>query len=234
MAPKPKPKPVAKRKPGVAKRKPAAKAKEERRPSARSKAKTAPAAKRKADKAAAAAKAAGATGSRLSAAKQQLRDSQIIARRAQGLSNAMIAAEVGITERSVERVLQTRRGVRSPLDDSPMQLLEELAVGFRLAIGDYQAMAVAWFDVNQAAALGALKAADETRVRLATMLADVGKLPTNLELFRSEMEMARIAAEMTRMMRAVAAGEIDASEAVEFYVSVTHQHEQKQLEAGTG
>lgn len=197
--------------------KPTKKARSPRRPSKRSKNSTAAATTKRANAAAAAAKKAGAKGSRLSAAKQQLRDSLIMARKAQGLSNRVIAAEAGVTERTVERILADRRGVGSPLDDAPGKLLDELATGFRLSIGDFEAMALAWFDSNQSAALGAKKAADETRARLATLMADVGKLPTNLELFRSEMQMQRIAEEMVNVMRAVAAGEKDASEAVDFF-----------------
>lgn len=206
-----------------------------RRPSRRSKQATDAEAKRIADAAAKAAKGAGATGRRLGSAKQQLRDSMIVARKAQGLSNAMIASEARVTERTVERVLADRRGVRSPLDESPMQLLEELAVGFRLAIGDYEAMALAWFETNQTAALGAKKAADETRIRLAAFLSDVGKLPSNLELFRSEAEMQRIAEEMVRTMQAVAAGEMDASEAVEVFrrLAARRAEQQAQLPAET-
>lgn len=198
-------------------KKPAARKPKAAKPKARSKASTKTATTKRANKAAAAAKRAGATGSRLSAAKQQLRDSMIVARKAQGLSNRVIAAEAGLTERTVERILADRRRVGSPLDDSPAQLLDELAVGFRLSIGDFEAMALAWFDTNQAAALGAKKAADESRARLATLMADVGKLPTDLELFRSEMQMQRIAEEMVGVMRAVDAGEMAPADAVEFF-----------------
>lgn len=187
------------------------------RTSTRSKAATAAAVKKRADTAKRAVEASGAKGARLPSAKLQLRDSLIMARVAQGLTYAVIAAEAGVSVRTVERVVKTRRGVRSPLEDAPMALLEDLATGFRLSIGDYEAMALAWYDTNHAASLGAKKAADETRARLATLLADVGKLPTNLELFRSEMAMQRIAEQMVAMMRAVAAGEKDASEAVDFF-----------------
>lgn len=187
------------------------------RTSTRSKAATAAAVKKQADAAKRSVESAGAKGARLPSAKLQLRDSLIMARVAQGLTYAVIAAEAGVSVRTVERVVKTRRGVRSPLEDAPMALLEDLATGFRLSIGDFEAMALAWFDTNQTASLGAKKAADETRARLATLLADVGKLPTNLELFRSEMAMQRIAEQMVAMMRAVAAGEKDASEAVEFF-----------------
>lgn len=175
------------------------------------------AAKKRADAAAARAKEEKATGRRLSAAKQQLRDSMIVARAAQGIGYEAIAAEADVTTRTVERVIAARRGVRSPLDDAPMQLLEELAVGLRLSIGDYEAMALAWFDCNQSASLGAKKAADETRARLATLMADVGKLPSNLELFRTEEKLRQIALRMVEVMRAVHVGEMSPEQAgVEF------------------
>jgi uncharacterized protein (DUF433 family) len=220
---------AAKRKP---KPRPKPKPKAARRISTRSKQATAKASAAVADEHAHIAKNAGATGPRLTAAKKQLRDSAIIARTAQGLSPSVIAAEFDVTVRTVERVLAEQRSLPSPLDDRPMKLLEDLARGYRLAIGDYEAMAVAWFEVNQSAALGAKKAADETRARLATLLGDVGKMPSNLELFRSEMEMQRIAEEMVRIMRAVAAGELDPSEAVEFFRGLVAAEQQRQLTAG--
>lgn len=218
-----------------AKKKPPAKRKAGTR-GARTAAKSAAASatKKNADAAAKRAKDAGAKGSgeRLSAAKKLLRNSAIMARKAQRVTNAAIAAEFDITERSVERIVADMRTVPSPLDELPMQILEELTTGLRISIGDYERMAFAWFDVNQSAALGAKKAADETRARLGALLAEVGKLPTNLELFRSEMEMQRIAEEMVGMMRAVAAGEKDAAEAVEFFRGLLDAREQRQLPAG--
>lgn len=173
--------------------------------------------KKKADAAAAKAKGAGATGPRLSAAKQALRDSMIVARAAQGMPYAVIAVEAGVGVRQVERVVAGRRGIRSPLEDSPMDLLDELAVGYRLSIGDFEAMALAWFESNQSASLGAKKAADETRARLAALLEVVGKLPEDLELFRSEVQMQRIAETMAQTMRAVADGGLEAAAAVEVF-----------------
>lgn len=225
-----KPKPAAK---APAKKRAAKAAPKTRRVSTRAKQATAGATKARGDAAAARAKAAGATkAGRLPAVKTQLRNSMILARKAQGLSNVVIAAEAGVTERTIERILAEARRMRSPLEDSPMELLEELARGFRLAIGDYEAMALGWFDTNQSASLGAKKAADETRIRLATLLHDLGKLPENLETFRSEMEMQRIAQEMVTMMRAVAAGERDAAEAVEFFRGLLGQRDQAVLPAG--
>lgn len=209
-------------------------AKGSRTPARRAKKTVSAAAKKKADAAAQRAKAAGATGRRLSAAKAQLRDSMIVARKAQGMGNDAIAAEAGVTTRTVERVLAERRGVQSPLDQPSMDLLEDIATGLKLSIGDYEAMAVAWFDSNQSASLGAKKAADEARARLATLMAEVGKLPSNLELFRTEAALRQIAERMVEVMRAVEAGEMSAEEAAVEFGQLLTGAERRQLEAGAG
>lgn len=190
---------------------------------AKAKAAQAKAGKSKADRAAARAKAAGATGARLPAAKIALRDSMIIARAAQGMPYASIAAEAGVTTRTIERVVRTSRGIRSPLMDTPMELLDELAVGFRLSIGDYEAMASAFVEHNPAVALGAKKAADETRARLQVLMTDVGKLPKDLENFRGQAELERVAKAMAAMMRRVEAGDITVQEAIAFFGSLGPQ-----------
>jgi hypothetical protein len=45
----------------------------------------------------------------------------------------------------------------------------------------------------------------------------VGKLPSNLELFRSEMEMMRIAEQMGEVLAGVRDGEKSAEDAIEFF-----------------
>lgn len=190
------------------------------------------AAKKQADKAAEQAKEAGAVGGRLPSAKKQLRDSMIVARVAQGLKYEVIAEEAGVTTRTVETVVAEAKK-QSPLDATPMKLLEDLAVGIKLSIGDYEAMALAWYDTNQSAALGAKKAADEARARLATLMADIGKLPSNLELFRSEMEMRGIAQAMRQQMEAVVKGDSSVEEAVEFFRTVVGDRGRPELPAGT-
>ena len=74
------------------------------------------------------AKQAGATGPRLTAAKQGLRDSLIVARRAQGCHLEAIAAEVGVNERTVRRVLAERESVgEALLDRDPIDVTKQLA-----------------------------------------------------------------------------------------------------------
>lgn len=188
--------------------------------------------KARANAAAQRAKDTGATGKRLTGPKAALRDSMIIARAAQGVPWADIGKEAGISARSCQRVVENARGVRSPLEESPMALLESLTSGFLRSISDYEGMAFAWAETNQSASLGAKKAADETRMRLATLLADVGKLPSNLELFRSEMQMQLIAEQMGAYLLGVRDGSRSPEEAIEFFRGLVTGREQAQL--GTG
>lgn len=224
---------TAKKKP-AAKRAPAKKAAAKKKPAAgqrgaahNAKAKRAAAAKRKADAAAKAAVAAGAKGARLPAPQMGLRNSLILARREQGVPWGEVAKEAHVSVKTAQRVVDAANELPSPLDARPMELLEALARGLLRSIADYEGMAFAWQMTNQTAALGAKKAADETRGRLAGLMADVGKLPENLELFRSEMEMRRIAEEMVAVLEAVVAGERTAEDALRVFGQVLRsQHEE--------
>lgn len=221
---------TAKKKP-AAKRAPAAKAAAKKRPAAgqrgaaaNAKAKRDAAAKRAKRSGVLAAEKraadAGAKGARLPAAQMGLRNSLILARHEQGASWAEIATEAGVSARTAQRVVEHARALPSPVDARPMELLKALAAGYLRSIADYEGMAFAWQQSNQTAALGAKKAADETRARLAALMADVGKLPENLELFRSEMEMRRIAEEMVEVLEGVVSGERSAVEALAVFGQV--------------
>lgn len=202
-------------------------------PRARAKATQQKAGKRKADAAAKRAAGAGATGKRLPSAKAALRNSMIVARAAQGVAWGEIAKEAGVSARTCQRIVEQARDVPSPLDATPMQLLEGFARGFERSIVDFETLAFAWADSNPSAALGAKKAADETRARLAALMTDVGKLPDNLELFRSEMEMQRIAEAMHEKLLTLARGEITVEEALHFYGDLLMRRDQRALPEST-
>ena len=103
-------------------------------------------------------KQAGATGPRLTAAKQALRDSQIVARRAQGWHLDAIAAEAGVNERTVRRVLAEREAIgEALLDRDPIDVVRQMAAQLQASVADFEAMASAYSDVNPAAAIGAKK-----------------------------------------------------------------------------
>jgi hypothetical protein len=175
------------------------------------------------------AKVAAAGGKRLTAAQKVMRDSMIVARLAAGDPRAEVARDAAVTVRTVERVAKEARAQRSPIEEAPMDRLEDLARGFVRDIADFRSAAWAWFDVNQAASLGALKGASEARMRLATMLENVGKLPSNLEVFRTEMEMQHIAEEMGVVLLAVQKGERSLDEALHFFASLATNRGRERL-----
>lgn len=171
----------------------------------------------KANKAAKEAKKHGATGRHLGAVRQSLRDTMIVARVAQGVPYAAIAAEAQVSVRTVEEVVKRTRKIRSPLDRTPMELLEDLVRLFELDAADFEAMAALHMADQPNVAVRSKRAAVETRKAFAELLAHVGKLPTDLELFRSEMEMQQIGERMVEVMQAVVAGEKSAEDAYEFF-----------------
>lgn len=190
-------------------------------------------AKATATKTAAAAKAAGAHGKRLPALKMALRDSLIVQRKAQLWTWETIAAEAGISVRRAQEVYEeaTRKGGRvpNPLDADPMVLLEDLARGMQLSIGDFEAMASAFIDANPNVALGAKKAADEARARFAELMIRTGKMPEDLELFRSETEMRRIAEQMVEQIEGVVEGTVDPRAALLFFRSLVMRDDELPL-----
>jgi len=163
---------------------------------------------------------ADARGARLTAGKQALRDSLIVARRAQDWTWEMIAVEAGVSVRQAQKVFKDAKGLRSPLDDSPMKVLEDLATGFKLSIGDFEAMAFANAETNPSVALGAKRAADEARTRYMELQQRVGNLPRNLRVFRSEARLRSIATEMFDVLTELRAGKITADEAFEHFQEI--------------
>jgi len=183
-----------------------------------------------ADKVAQEAKDAGAVG-RVTGTKRRLRDAMIVARATQQWTLDEIAAEAKVTQRTVARVLADARSVRSSLDASPMDLLDGLVTAFGESIATYHAMAHDVYEKNPSVALGALKAADHTRERLYTVLANVGKLPSDLETFRTEEELRRLADEMAETLMRVRDGHISFDDAIAFLRSAAKSAERPALNA---
>jgi hypothetical protein len=74
------------------------------------------------------AKRAGAKGKRIGTAKQALRDTLIVARKAQDWPIESIAAEAGIGVRAVHRVLSEREAVgEALLDRDPIDVVKQIA-----------------------------------------------------------------------------------------------------------
>ena len=157
------------------------------------------------------AKQVRATGARLSAAKQALRDSLIVARRAQEWHLDAIAAEAGVNERTVRRVLAERKAVgEALLDRDPIDVVRQMAAQLQASVSDFEAMASAYADVNPAAAIGAKKGADQARERLLLLLQATGRIPRDMGVLGDLMGMRELGSEMVQAVHAFKRGEADA------------------------
>ena len=154
---------------------------------------------------------AGATGPRLTAAKQGLRDSLIVTRRAQGFHLDAIAAEAGVNERTVRRVLAEREAVgEALLDRDPIDVVRQMAAQFQASVADYEAMASAYAGVHPSAAIGAKKGADQAREKLLVLLQATGRMPKDLGGLGDLMGLRALGEEMVDAVRAFKRGEVDA------------------------
>jgi hypothetical protein len=146
-----------------------------------------------------------------------LRDSAILARAHAGSLHREIAAEFGITARAVDQVVARLREARSGLDDRPMEILEWIARSYLRSMGDFQAMAAHQAKSNPAVALGAMKAAGDALERYTVLMVEVGSLPANLNLFRAESVLRRMADELVEVMERVESGEMSPMDAGVFF-----------------
>lgn len=149
--------------------------------------------------------------------EKALRDSAIIAAVHAGQSTKQIALEFGIAPRSVQRVVEEFSIAVSPLDRQPMQLVDEIVRIYRRQIADFAKVAAAMSERNPSVSLGAMKAAADALERYTALLARVGKLPANLEVFRGESEMRQISRLMVDAVRRVEDGEMSAFELGEYF-----------------
>lgn len=191
---------------------------------------------RVANRAAKQAKAAGAVGDtrgrgKLSHQQRALRDSAILARLNAGASTKDVAAEFEVTQRTVQRAQAEFESMPSVLNLSPSDVLVEMGRSYRRLIGDFEAMAFVHSTSNPSVALGAKKAAAESMRAYVVMLAEVGLLPENLELFRAESVLRGLADKMVETMELVSAGELSAEEAAVVFRSMTGVGEQPRLKA---
>lgn len=153
------------------------------------------------------AKQAGARGGRLRVAQRALRDALIVQRVTEGWSWAMIAEEAAISARQCQRVANEYAENPSPLDVAPTQLIEELARGYRQSVSTFTALAAS--ADNTAAAVGALKGANDAREKMIAVLQAVGHVPHDLGTLRLQRDVQQLALRMLDGVEAFERGDID-------------------------
>lgn len=165
----------------------------------------------------ASAHAAGATGARVTMAQRRLRDTAIIAAIHAGQKPKEVAESFELTVRQVRRIVTEHQAMPSVLDQRPLELVEEMISMYRRAVADFEAMADYYRDSHPNVALGAKRGALDTRERLQGLLEVIGKLPDNLELFKTEMEQRRFSELMLVKIKQVEDGEITLADLSAFF-----------------
>ena len=108
------------------------------------------------------------------------------------MSTAAIAAEFDITQRTVQRAVKDFEAAPSPVDERPMQIVENTLRTYRRMRSDFEALAARYEITNPQAAIGAKRQARETLHDYLELLFDLGKLP-DLDRVRAEGELYRLA-----------------------------------------
>jgi hypothetical protein len=165
----------------------------------------------------------GAVGSYGSAAARALRDAAILARLAAGATQKQAAAQFGLAERTVRAIAAGARATPSPLDERPMQVLEDLLRIYRRMAADFAVLAYANVDRNPSVTLGAMKMQLAALEAFVGLLDAVGFLPTDLSVIRAEGELLRLGDLILARLRDFEAGELSAHELAEWIRDVVMQ-----------
>jgi hypothetical protein len=153
---------------------------------------------------------------RRTAAMTATRDLLIVQRVAEGWTWAMIAEEAGISLRQCQRVAEAYREMPSPLDIDPTTIVEELARGYRQSVSAFTALAAS--ADNTAAAVGALKGANDARERMVAVLQAIGHVPHDLGVLKLQRDVQQVAVKMLEAVEAFERGDIESGElAAVFY-----------------
>jgi len=161
----------------------------------------------------------GKTGTKpgMTAARKTLRDAAIVALVHAGEPRKDVAKKYGLTPRTVERILTEYAQRPSAVGSLPMAILERAIRDYEAQMAMFRAVAEDTVDRAPAVCVGALKGYADAQERYLRLLTDVGKLPDNLELFRQEADMRRIAERTAEALAAAERGEVTVSEVIEVF-----------------
>jgi hypothetical protein len=171
---------------------------------------------------------AGALGPGGTSAQRALRDGAIVVSLAAGRTQAEVASEFAVSERTVRMVEQRSAQAPSMLDDLPMDIIEERLRALRRRIADFSALAYQHADANPSVAVAAMKGAERIEETLIEVLSYIRKLPGNLELFHTETVLRSIAAEMGKAFARVKAGELTPEAADELVMKFVREGEARE------
>lgn len=135
-------------------------------------------------------------------AKRMLRDTRIVARKVQGWTWEEIAHEAGLSVDGAKAAHKARKdGLQLTLRMDPVEVIENVAEGYSLSIGDLEAIAASAIEDGQLSnAIGAKKAANEGRGKLVELLQATGRLPQDLTALRHLIDLRTIGVKMLDSM----------------------------------
>lgn len=144
-----------------------------------------------------------------------MRDQAIVAAVHSGEKQGDVAKRYGLTRRQISTIMREFRTRPTAVDQRPMEILERAIRTLEQQMAAFAAMAEDTLDRAPAVAVASLKGFADATERYLRLLASVGKLPSNLELFRQESEIVRLAVQMADELQAVQAGERTIDAAIE-------------------
>lgn len=161
-----------------------------------------------------------ATGRALTFAQRQLRDAAIVAALHAGHEVRQVAREFSLTARQIRNIEKSFKERPTPLDSAPMEIIERLLRTYESQISRFAAIANAQLETRPSIAVRALQGEADATERYANLLGDIGKLPDNLELFRSESEMRAVGERMVESLHELAAGDITIGDVIDRFESM--------------
>lgn len=169
-------------------------------------------------------------GGRLRAAETAMRNGLIVQRVHQQWTWPMIAEEAGVSARQCQRVYENYREGPSPFDVDPSQYVEELAIGYRISIGEFIALAAS--ADNTAAAVGALKGANDAREKMLALMQAVGVVPEDLGVLKLHRDVQQVAQKMLDGIERFEAGLISSAELAAIFYEMAGIERRGELPVG--
>lgn len=141
-------------------------------------------------------------GKNLTTAQKSVRDTLIVERRLLGWEWPEIAAETGLSIKQCQRNFKDRVDLMPKLASmDPLEIIEVLVKGFQSSVIDFERMAMAYADRNPSAAVGAKRAAVDTREKLGSLLQSTGQLPHDLGTLHHIYEIRVVAKKIVELVQ---------------------------------
>ncbi len=147
--------------------------------------------------------------------QRELRDSYIALRAGQGADAERIGEEVGLSADWVRRILreQETNGPPDLIREDPLDVVTGLLDGYQRDLRALMLMSLT--TENEPVALGAMKAAQDTRGRIIELLQHTGRLPRDLGTLAGVVQLRTLAAQLVDVLWQAEEGRATVRDAIE-------------------